>query len=78
MGIDSKYHFDHERKIYMIKKHDVMQFISSSIEDSVNRNVIPIVETKYDDNNNLIVIFTELTNDKELVETKYKITVELL
>lgn len=62
----------------MIKKHDVMQFISSSIEDSVNKDVIPIVETKYDDNNNLIIIFTELTDDKELIEIKYKITIELL
>lgn len=57
----------------MIKKHDVIGFITSSIEDAVNHEEVIMVGTERH-NNQLDVTFTE----KDLTETKYRITIELI
>lgn len=57
----------------MIKSHDVIDFISSSIGEAVNPDEIIIVDTNKVDNK-LEVTFTE----KDMTETKYRVTVELV
>lgn len=57
----------------MIKKHDILHFISSSIRDAVNPDEIIIVDTEIKDNK-LEVSFTE----KDMVETTYVVSVEMV